>query len=86
MPNAIATITTKRAEVGLAQQQRADQHHHREQRQEAAQQRLLQRLLGVQERRLAHRVARRVEHDDELHELGGLQVDDARATASAARR
>ena len=32
--------------------------------------------LGVQERRLAHRVARRVQHDRELHELGRLEVDD----------
>ena len=65
------------AEVGLEQQQGADRDHHREQRQETAEQRLLQRLLGMQERRLAHRIARRVEHDGELHELGGLQVDDA---------
>ncbi len=38
--------------------------------------RLPERLLRVQERRLAHRVARRVEHHDQLHEFRRLQVDD----------
>ena len=51
----------ERAEVGLEQQQPPISDHHGEQRREAAQQRLPQRLLGVQERRLAHRVARRVQ-------------------------
>ncbi len=66
----------ERAEVGLEQQQAADQHHHGGKRREPAQQRLPQRLLGVQERGLAHRVARRVEHRGELHEFGRLDVDD----------
>ena len=87
MPKAIATITTNAPKSGSQQQQRRrSTTMTREQRQEAAEQRLLQRLLGVQERRLAHGVARRVEHDGELHELRRLQVDRRRATASGASR
>ena len=76
MPNAMATMTTNAPKSGSSSSRPPISDHHREQRQEAAQQRLPQRLLGVQERRLAHRVARRVQHDGELHELRRLQVDD----------
>ena len=65
------------AEIWLVQQQRADRDHHRKQRQEAAHQRLLERLLRVQERRSPNRVARRIEDDEELHELRRLHVDQA---------
>jgi hypothetical protein len=60
----------QRAEVRLAQQQRGDQRHHREHRQEAL-------LEVVHERGLAHRVVRRIEHDEELHQLRGLEPGDA---------
>ena len=83
MPNAIATITTNAPKSGSSSSRRADGDHHREQRQEALDQRLLQRLLGMQERRLAHRVARGVQHDRELHELGRLQVDDGERQPAA---
>ena len=73
----------ERAEVGLEQQEAAHDDHHREERQEALDQRLPQRLLGMQERRLAHRVARGVQHDGELHELGGLQVDHGQRNPAA---
>src|SRR6185312_10960833 len=63
------------AEIRLEQQQAADQHHHRRERRESAQQCLPQRLLRVQERGLAHRVARGVQHAGELHEFGRLDVD-----------
>ena len=58
------------------QQQSADQRHHRKQRQEPAQERLPERLFRVQERRAAHRVARRMKNHEQLHELGRLQVDE----------
>ena len=76
MPKAIATITTNAPKSGSSSSRPPTHDHHREHRQEAADERLLQRLLGVQERRAAHGVARRVQHDGELHELGRLQVDD----------
>ena len=84
MPKAIATMTTNAPKSGSSSSSAAGGDHHREQRQEAADQRLLQRLLRVQERGLAHRVARGVQHDGELHELGGLQVDDDERQPAAA--
>ncbi len=86
MPNAIATITTSAPKSGSSSSEPAGRDHHREQRQEAPDQRLPQRLLRVQERRLAHRVARRVDDDRELHELRRLQVDhDERQPAPRSR-
>ena len=72
----MATITTKAPKSGSNSSRAAGDDHHREQRQEALHQRLLQRLLGMQERRLAHGIARGVQHDRELHEFGRLHVDD----------
>jgi hypothetical protein len=65
-----------RAEVGLAQPGSANGDDHGKQRQEAVDERLLERLLSVQEIRFAHCVARGVQHDKQLHEFGGLNVDD----------
>ena len=76
MPNAIATMTTNAPKSGSSSSESAGHDHHGEQRQEAADQRLLQRLFGVQERGAAHGVARRVQHDGDLHEFRGLHIDD----------
>ena len=73
----------ERAEVGLEQQQSAGDDHDREQRQETAQDRVLERLLRMQERRAPHGVARRVQHDRELHELRRLHVDHAERQPAA---
>ena len=76
MPNAIATITTNAPKSGSSSSRPLVATITANSGRKPLHDRLLQRLLGVQERRLAHRVARRVQHDGELHELGGLQVDD----------
>ena len=55
------------AEVGLAQQQRRDERHHAEHRQEPL-------AEVVHESGLAHGVVGRVEDDEELHELRGLEA------------
>ena len=59
----------ERPEVGLEQQQRPDHGHRRAHRQEA----LAEALHVVL---LAHRVVGHVEHDEQLHQLRGLQVED----------
>ena len=58
----------ERSEVRLAQQQRTGEQHHQQHRQEAL-------LQAVDIRGLAHSVVRRVDHREQLHQLGRLQVE-----------
>ena len=65
------------AEVGFAQQQAAGQDHHCRHRQEAL-------LEVVHERSLARGVVGGVEHGEEFHQLGRLQVGEAERDPAAA--
>ena len=84
MPNAMATITTSAPKSGSSSSSAArSRPSPANSGRKPLHQRLLQRLLGMQERRLAHGVARGVQHDGELHEFGRLQVDDGERQPAA---
>ena len=85
MPNAIATMTTNAPKSGSSRSSAAvatiTANSGRKPRSSVC----FNGCSRVQERRLAHRIARRVQHDRELHELGRLQIDDdERQPATAA--
>ena len=76
MPNAIATMTTHAPKSGSRSSSALIATITASKGRKPRSKRLLERLLRVQEVGLAHRVAGRVQHDEQLHEFGRLHVDD----------